>query len=133
MTKGVYGGYKTWCHYPVWTRYHGEIKSVWSQSSPKFREEMFTPVQQRLTFVLWRYLAAIGFLALLFYKQGRLLTFLILAFHIQIYFLIPLPSFDWRLATSFFPYINIGWGAAAALFLLGLKKLNESDSKKETL
>ncbi|NLD61893.1 hypothetical protein GX645_05510 [Candidatus Sumerlaeota bacterium] len=133
ITMGLYGGYTTWCHYPVWTRYHEEIKSVWAQSSPKFREEMFTPVQQRLTFVLWRYLATIGFLALLFYKQGRLLTFLILAFHIQIYFLIPLPGFDWRLATSFFPYINIGWGAAAALFLLGLKKLNESDSKKETL
>lgn len=76
---------------------------------------MGTPLMQPLSIVPWRILLLLGYIALLFYRPGRILAYITLLFHVQVLFLVSLREFDWRLVTSSYPLIAISWGALAAL------------------
>lgn len=122
----LYLGDFAYFHFPLWHRTRTEVivilGNLFDKSSVR---QMFNIIYKRPpNYAIINYLSVLGFIVLCFSPKGRLLTWLILLFHIQILFFAALPDFDWRLTTSFFPYLSFAWGVLGAQIVVWLKKLN---------
>lgn len=99
-------------HYPLWKYTPLDARIRIPNTIHAMKVKMGSPYLEVPDLRMLTLFTLAGYLALLFSLQGRLFTWVILVFHLQVLFLISLNEFDWRLITPFYTYMSIGWGAA---------------------
>lgn len=105
-------------HYPLWKYTPLDARIKIPNTIHAMKVKMGSPYLSVPDLRLLVLFTFAGYLTLLFSLQGRLFTWVILVFHLQVLFLISLNEFDWRLITPFYVYLSIGWGAASAVVVM---------------